>query len=119
MLARTVTLELLRHGPSHNQLLSPLTPYLALCGNYDAETVHVAFEHVQFLRNLRGLRYADGRPAEGGAMENASVEVSRLLASIRSLTAEISSVPRGERKLIHLRLVLSASELAMLPFELI
>jgi hypothetical protein len=119
MLARTVTLELLRHGPSQNQLLSPLTPYLALCGNYDAETVHVGFEHVQFLRNLRGLRYADGRPAEGGAMENASVEVSRLMASIRSLTAEISSVPRGERKLIHLRLVLSASELAMLPFELI
>ena len=29
MLARTVTLELLRHGPSHNQLLSPLTPLFA------------------------------------------------------------------------------------------
>ena len=29
---RNVKLELLRSGPAHNQLLSPLTPYLALCG---------------------------------------------------------------------------------------
>ena len=28
---RTIRLELLRHGPPHNQLLSPLTDYLALC----------------------------------------------------------------------------------------
>jgi hypothetical protein len=31
---RTITLELLRHGPAHNQLLSPLTPCLALCENH-------------------------------------------------------------------------------------
>lgn len=119
MLSRTVTLELLRHGPSNNQLLSPLTPYLALCGNYDAETVHVGFEHVQMLRRMRGLRYKDGRGAEMAALEDASAEVSKLVASIRSLTAEISSVPRGRRDVIHLRLVLSASELALLPFELV
>jgi hypothetical protein len=119
MLTRTVTLELLRHGPSHNQLLSPLTPYLALCGNYEAETVHVGFEHVQFMRRMRGLRYADGRPAEGAAMGDAAFEVSRIIAGIQSLTAEISSAPRGDKRLIHLRLILSASELALLPFELI
>lgn len=119
MLARTVTLELLRHGPSNNQLLSPLTAYLALCGNYDAETVHVGFEHVQLLRRMRGLRYQDGRSAEVSALEEASAEVSKLIAGIRSLTAEISSVPRGAHDVIHLRLVLSASELALLPFELI
>ena len=27
-----VELELVRPGPPHNQLLSPLTPYMALCG---------------------------------------------------------------------------------------
>ena len=37
----TITLELLRHGPAHNQLLSPLTPYLALCENHGAVTMHV------------------------------------------------------------------------------
>ena len=119
MHTRCVTLELLRHGPSNNQLLSPLTAYLALCGNYDAETVHVGFEHVQLLRRMRGLRYQDGRGAEVAALEDASAEVSKLAASIRSLTAEISSVPRGSGDVIHLRLVLSAAELALLPFELI
>jgi hypothetical protein len=119
MPARTVTLELLRHGPSNNQLLSPLTPYLALSGNYDAETVHVGFEHVQMLRRMRGLRYQDGRAGEVAALEEASAEVSRLFASVRSLSAEISSIPRGSRDVIHLRLVLSASELSLLPFELV
>ena len=38
---RTITLELLRHGPTHNQLLSPLTQYLALCQNHSAVTVRV------------------------------------------------------------------------------
>ncbi|APR82400.1 High-affnity carbon uptake protein Hat/HatR [Minicystis rosea] len=119
MQARTVTLELLRHGPSNNQLLSPLTPYLALSGNYDAETVHVGFEHVQMMRRMRDLRYQGGRAHEAAALEEASNEVSRIISTIRSLTAEISSVPRGRRDVIHLRLVLSAAELSLLPFELI
>lgn len=119
MMTRTVTLELLRHGPANNQLLSPLTPYLALCGNHDAETVNVGFEHLHMMRRLRQLRYLDGRRAARSALLEASVEVSRLVASIRSLTAEMSSAPRGDRRLVHLRLVLSASELALLPFELI
>jgi hypothetical protein len=54
---RTITLELLRHGPAHNQLLSPLTPYLALCENHGAETLHVPFEHNQFLHRLDALGY--------------------------------------------------------------
>ena len=54
---RTITLELLRHGPSHNQLLSPLTPYLALCENHAAVTVQLSFEHNQFLHRLRALGY--------------------------------------------------------------
>jgi hypothetical protein len=121
MSARTVTLELLRHGPSHNQLLSPLTPYLALCGNHDAETVRVGFEHVQLVRRMRGLRYQEGRAGSWttrAALEEASGEVSRLLAAIPSLTAEIGAAPRGDEGLIHLRLVLSAAELSLLPFEL-
>ena len=30
---RTVSVELLRAGPRHNQLVSPLTQYLGVCGN--------------------------------------------------------------------------------------
>jgi len=116
---RTVTLELLRHGPANNQLLSPLTPYLALCGNHDAETVHVGFEHLQLMRRIRQLRYEEGSRPARAAMHEAAEEVARIIASIRSLTAELSSAPRGDKLLVHLRLVLSASELALLPFELV
>ena len=56
---REITLELLRHGPSHNQLLSPLTQYLALCENHEAVTVQIPFEHGQFLHRLSALRYED------------------------------------------------------------
>src|SRR5215831_5904371 len=59
---RTVTVELLRAGPRHNQLVSPLTQYLGVCGVLNPE---------------------EEQP----------------------------------RTLTHLRIVLSASELAMLPFE--
>ena len=56
---RTITLELLRHGPAHNQLLSPLTQYLALCGNHPATTAVMPFEHSQLLVRLRALAYKD------------------------------------------------------------
>ena len=118
MSLRTITLELLRHGSDHNQLLSPLTPYLALSGNHDAETVHVELEHMALLRRLSDLRYQGGRAASDGSLREASAAVSRLLGSIRSLRAELDAVRRGSG-LVHLRLILSASELALLPFELV
>ena len=52
---RTITLELLRHGPAHNQLLSPLTPYLALCEDHEAVTLQVKLEHRSLLHQLRAL----------------------------------------------------------------
>jgi hypothetical protein len=116
---RTVNLELLRHGPAHNQLLSPLTAYLALCGNHDAESVHVQMEQLQWSRLQRDLRYARGDRQADERLLDAANEVSRIAASIRSLTAEISAAPRGGKGMVHLRLVVSASELALLPFELL
>src|SRR6202165_6186137 len=55
---RKVKLEWLRSGPAHNQLLSPLTPYLALCGADGPVTVNIPFEHRQLLSRLDRLRYA-------------------------------------------------------------
>ena len=43
---RTITLELVRHGPAHNQLLSPLTQYLALCENHPAVTLQLPLDGV-------------------------------------------------------------------------
>lgn len=110
---RTVTLELLRHGPAHNQLLSPLTRYLALCGNHRAETVTVPFEHQQFLIRQRALRSKDLQTRDMQLQETAQT-MGKLLGAVPGLIAEMSEAGPA---LTHLRLVLSASELALLPFE--
>jgi len=55
-----IKLEFLRSGPAHNQLLSPLTPYLALCGADGPVSVSLPFEHRQLLNRLDRLRYEVG-----------------------------------------------------------
>jgi hypothetical protein len=115
---RTITLELLRHGPPHNQLLSPLTPYLALCENHAATTVQLSFEHNQFLHRLRALSYRLGEEARAFQLRDTAAALGSLLAGIPGLTAELSRQSRHPESHTHLRLIVSASELALLPFEL-
>jgi hypothetical protein len=115
---RTITLELLRHGPAHNQLLSPLTPYLALCENHPAVTFNVPFEHNQFLHQLRALSYKIKDESRTFQLNDTARILGELLAEIPGLLAESSKGSWGEEQLVHLRLIISASELALLPFEL-
>ena len=114
----TITLELLRHGPSHNQLLSPLTPYLALCENHAAVTVQLSFEHNQFLHRLRALSYRLGDEARAFQLKDTAAALGALLAIVPGLTAELSRQSQRPETHTHLRLIVSASELALLPFEL-
>ena len=124
---KQITFELLRHGPPHNQLLSPLTPYLALCGNHPATSLHTPFEHNQFLHRLRAL----GDRAEPGSrafhVRDTAQALGDLLGQVPGLAAEMNRVRSGESSApcpaeaspaFHLRMILSASELALLPFEL-
>ena len=133
--SKTVVLELLRDGPSYNQLLSPLTVYLAACQNRPPEALRLTIEHRDFLRWQGGLTYASGRriplpsderrsnvqvqaKSEGerrNAIEDATLAVTSVLGSIRALIAELASEPHEWR---HIHLVLDAAELAALPFEL-
>src|SRR5436305_7534467 len=115
---RTITLELLRHGPAHNQLLSPLTPYMALCENHGAVTVHVPCEHNQFLFRLSALDYKSNEEARLFQLNDTARLMGELLAMIPGLTAESNKDDDADEPLTHLRLLLSASELALLPFEL-
>jgi hypothetical protein len=115
---RTITLELLRHGPAHNQLLSPLTPYLALCENHGAVTLHVPFEHNQFLHRLNALSYQTQEKARQFQLHDTARLLADLLSEIPGLTAESNREDSVGEPLTHLRLILSASELALLPFEL-
>jgi hypothetical protein len=115
---RTITLELLRHGPAHNQLLSPLTPYLALCENHAAVTLHVPFEHNQFLYRLNALGYNLSPESRVFQLKDTASVLGDILSEIPGLTAESNKEDNDTDPLTHLRLILSASELALLPFEL-
>ena len=97
---RTIRIEFLRHGPVHNQLLSPLTQYLGLCGNHGASTVHVPYEHQDFLSLLESLRYRDGgggnvqrRHAEDLATPKFREQPHGVACQIPALTPEL--VPDG------------------------
>jgi hypothetical protein len=118
----SIKLELLREGPAHNQLLSPLTPYLALCGDDGPVTIRIPFEHRQLLNRLQRLRYS----ADGAAIVDAQREaelreigeaIGDILSKIPALLAELSNAHCQNNRLVHLRLSLSAFELGMLPFE--
>lgn len=121
---RTVALELLRKGPPHNQLLSPLTDYLGLCGNHEAAVIKVPYEHQDFLPLLENLRYADqGMDSEAlhrryRALDEVAGKVTEILSSVRGLVAELNHRSETREVMTHLSLVISAAELALLPFEL-
>lgn len=119
---RTVTLEFLRHGPPHNQLLSPLTEYLGLCGNFGAASVRVPYEHQEFLSRLRWLRYPEEQRGDvaqrNEVLNQTAVEMADTLREVPGLISGLCNGTMGKDTLTHLRIVLSAAELAMLPFEL-
>lgn len=118
----SVSLEFLRKGPPHNQLLSPLTDYLALCGNNGASVVQVPYEHQDFLRKLKDLCY-QGTSATDPARRQAEIqksaeEMAKILSSVPGLAAELCNTPSASGVMTHLSMVLSAAELSLLPFEL-
>lgn len=116
---RAVTIELLRAGPPHNQLLSPLTQYLGICGDSQAGMVNLPYEHRTFLRQLKSMRYDSSEDGDRlPVLRDIGVEMAKILGAIPRLPGALTSDPEGPDTLVHLRLVLSASELAALPFEL-
>lgn len=120
----SVTLDLVRSGPAQNQLLSPLTPYIALCNNQPAETFHVAMEHAEWLDQTLNAREVQTRAAVGAKITDAMstllrlqrLDMTRFFGSLRSLQSEMSG--GNGASMIHIRLRLSAWELAGIPFEL-
>ena len=117
---RRVEVELLRRGPRHNQLLSPLTDYLAVCGDFPGGVVHVPYEHAEVLALLDDLRYtvSAAEPTERLAVlrDRAGTQLAAMLATVPGLAGMLAGDHATE--LTHLRLVVSAAELAVLPFEL-
>ena len=131
-----VTLEFLRHGPAHNQLLSPLTRYLALCNSHQAMSVEMPWEHAELAQRLEVLRYLGEDQVQVRQREQTIKEMAQritgILSQIPGLVAELAEaypMPHGPvnsekhrtaRSSViptHLEFVLSASELALIPFE--
>src|SRR5262245_10002481 len=99
---RTITLELLRHGPPHNQLLSPLTRYLALAGNHPATTASMPFEHRQLLIRLRSLAYKDTTRTREMQLEDTAQLMANVLGNLPGLISEFADRPLDEHSLTHL-----------------
>jgi beta-lactamase superfamily II metal-dependent hydrolase len=118
---RTVTVELLRAGPRHNQLVSPLTQYLGVCGNAAAGRVSLPYEHGDLELRLQELRYRvanqDDLARRSKLLDRTGREVAQILSAIPGVSGLLNPEDEQPRTLTHLRIVLSASELAMLPFE--
>jgi CHAT domain len=119
---RNVKLELLRSGPAHNQLLSPLTNYIALCGSDGPVTLQMPFEHRQLLMRLRRLRYPlDKDPATDdqrqSEVRDLGESIGRVLGQVPAMLSELGNAGAENGKLVHLRLAMSAFELGLIPFE--
>lgn len=118
---RTVTVEMLRKGPPHNQLLSPLTEYLGICGESEAASVTVPYEQAEFASLLAELRYVDTDEQDQAprqkTLRTLGQKLGEMLGAIPGLAGSLTEQSSGE-ELVHLQLVTSASELSLLPFEL-
>lgn len=115
----SVSLEFLRAGPTHNQLLSRLTPYLAVCGSRPAATFSLPFDHWEMEQALSVLAYRTESSLREVQIMQVADALGQVLGSVPTLLAAVAqSQQEDPSRLIHLRLQLSASELALLPFEM-
>lgn len=98
---RSIKLEILRPGPAHNQLLSPLTPYLILCGADGPVTVYLPFEQRQLLVRLERLRYFVEGTAVAPSQREAELRelgetIGEMFGQVPALLSELGGV-RAER----------------------
>ena len=117
----TIKMELVLSGPANNQLLSPLTPYIALCGADGPVTLYLPFEQRQLLHRLERLRYSLKGQAIANPQREAEVRdlgeiLGRLFGAVPTLISELA-LARCTGGLIHLVLSMSALELGLVPFE--
>ena len=118
LVIRRVSVEFLRPGPSHNQLLSPYTQYLAVCNDAGAAVVTVPYEQRVFERRLKELRYETGDQNDRlDMLHEIGRDMGRILESVPGFTGAVTT-EGASGTLVHLRLTISAAELALLPFEL-
>lgn len=115
---RTVELQLLRQGPPHNQLLSPLTNYIALCGDHPNTTLNFPLEHDSLRVRLQALRYKDSEETRRIQLADTARVVGEMLAAVPGLISELGQYKNSRQSAVHLSIAMTAAELTLVPFEL-
>lgn len=118
---RTVTVELLRKGSPHNQLLSPLTDYIGITGTSGASSVTLPFDQSEFNHLIADLRYTDGDEDDQTPRQFALRSLGTALGDVFNQVPGLSGIMtdiRSSEKLIKLQFVSSALERSLLPIEL-
>jgi hypothetical protein len=103
---------------------------MALCGEGSPITFYLEFEHHQLLTRLEQLRYVTKsgrnpptfpriREAEVGEL---GTDVARIFSKVETLSTELTApgrdTPGAADAIVHLRLIVSGSELSLIPFEM-
>ena len=89
-----------------------------MCNDAGAAVVTVPYEQRVFERRLKELRYETGDQSDRLSMlHEIGRDMGRILESVPGFTGAVST-EGASGTLVHLRLTLSAAELALLPFEL-
>lgn len=112
-----IVLELLRQGPPHNQLLSKVTSYIALCGHLGAEPFQLPFNQLDHDLRLEGLSYQEGSGSSRPELDQMGEVMAELLGTVPGLAPALAQAQDEAIEMAHLRLVLTPHELALLPFE--
>ncbi|WP_428663046.1 CHAT domain-containing protein [Runella sp.] len=114
--SNSMTIELLRTGTPHNQTLSPGITYLALSEDKPPTEFRIELEQYKFSRYLQLLRYQSGIKAIPIQLAKEALQaiITKIFEEIPALQAKTGC----NDSWLHLRLIMSPRELAMLPFEL-
>ncbi|MVM28909.1 CHAT domain-containing protein [Spirosoma sp. HMF4905] len=114
--SNAMAIELLRTGTPHNQTLSPGVTYLALSEDQPPTEFRIELEQYKFSRYLQLLRYQVGIKTIPIQLAKEALQeiITKIFEGIPALQAKTGC----NNSWLHIRLIMTPRELAMLPFEL-
>src|SRR5215210_1186331 len=97
---RSIDIEILRFGTSHNYNLSPDHKYIVTCEKYRAEQLSIPCEQSDFNRELSRLRYTAAEPLRHGAIAFFQQLFGQIFDKLKPLAYELQKKDNW----LHLRL---------------
>jgi|GEM_PF-2460590 len=110
---KSITIGISRPGDADGLPLLPGTDYVSRCANFPEVTFSVKCKQVEFLDNVKNLRYTNVSPASA----NAAICFFTSLISDVFKDLKYLTVDTADTDPLHVRLITTPMELAQLPFE--